>query len=79
MEMVDQAMADFDTAVKLKPDFSIACVQKTYTDYRHACATEVISDRYTPAPGEWLRLLSADYSERLDKLTALFFFRNYRS
>ena len=41
MEMVDQAMADFETAVKLKPDFSIACVQKAYTDYRHACATEV--------------------------------------
>ena len=41
MEMVDQAMADFETAVKLKPDFSIACVQRTYTDYRHACATEV--------------------------------------
>ena len=40
MEMVDQAMEDFDTAVKLKPDFAIARVQKTYTDYRHACATE---------------------------------------
>ena len=50
MEMVDQAMADFETAVKLKPDFSIACVQKAYTDYRHACATEVRGRLFVPLP-----------------------------
>lgn len=36
MEKTDEARGDFEKAVKLNPNFSVAVVQKCYSDYRHA-------------------------------------------
>ena len=36
IEQIDNAIADFNKAVELNPEFPIAYVQKLYTDYRKA-------------------------------------------
>lgn len=40
MEKTDEARSDFQKAVNLNPDFSVAVVQKCYSDYRHAMQSQ---------------------------------------
>lgn len=40
MEKTDEARNDFQKAVSLNPDFSVAVVQKCYSDYRHAMQSQ---------------------------------------
>lgn len=40
MEKTEEAREDFQKAVKLNPDFSVAVVQKCYSDYRHAMQSQ---------------------------------------
>lgn len=37
LEKLDEALADFNTAIDLAPNMCSALVQKCYTEYRHAC------------------------------------------
>lgn len=39
MEQTEEARSDFQKAVNLNPNFSVAVVQKCYSDYRHAMQT----------------------------------------
>lgn len=40
LERTEEAREDFEKAVRLNPNFSIAYVQKCYSDYRHAMQTQ---------------------------------------
>lgn len=40
LEKLDEALADFDTAVELAPQMCSALVQKCYAEYRHACLNQ---------------------------------------
>lgn len=40
MERTDEARTDFQRAVELNPNFSVAVVQKCYSDYRQAMQTQ---------------------------------------
>lgn len=40
LEKLDEALADFNTAIELAPNMCSALVQKCYTEYRHACLNQ---------------------------------------
>lgn len=40
LEKLDEALADFQTALDLNPSMCSAVVQKCYTEYRHACLVQ---------------------------------------
>ncbi|KAJ8922849.1 hypothetical protein NQ315_007884 [Exocentrus adspersus] len=43
MDKTDEARSDFQKAVELNPNFSVAVVQKCYSDYRQAMQTQDVS------------------------------------
>ncbi|KAJ8967864.1 hypothetical protein NQ317_017631 [Molorchus minor] len=43
MEKTEEARSDFKKAVELNPNFSVAVVQKCYSDYRHAMASQDVT------------------------------------
>lgn len=40
LDKLDEALADFTTAIELEPNMCSALVQKCYTEYRHACSIQ---------------------------------------
>lgn len=43
MEKTDEAISDFQKAVQLNPNFSVAVVQKCYSEYRHAMQSQNVN------------------------------------